>query len=98
MYHGYISISHLLQYIRNYIQYCQVLLKNKLVAKRKTERQKSEIGPLLILDDSFENEDWDSDNGQTNCIIASESLLMCFLYLNSVIVIIFLNVLVLLFI
>ena len=64
MYHGYISISHLLQCIRNCIQYCQVLLKNKLVAKRRTERQEFEIGPLLRLDDSFENEDWDSDNGQ----------------------------------
>ena len=55
IYHGYISLSGL-RCIRKCMQYCQVILMNKLVAMRK-ERQNSESGPLLKPDDSFQYED-----------------------------------------
>ena len=60
MYHGYISISRL-RCIRKCIQYCQIMMKSKLIAKEK-ERQDSESGPLLRPDDSFQYEDWGTDN------------------------------------
>ena len=60
MYHGYISISRL-RCVRKCIQYCQVILKNKLVVKGRTDKLESDIGPLLRVDDSFQYENWDSD-------------------------------------
>ena len=60
MYHGYISISRL-RCIRKCIQYCQIMMKSKLIAK-ENERQDSESGPLLRPDDSFQYEDWETDN------------------------------------
>ena len=60
MYHIYISISRL-RCVRKCIQYCQVILKNKLVVKGRTDKLESEIGPLLRVDDSFQYENWDSD-------------------------------------
>ena len=53
IYHGYISINRLLRCIRKCIQYCQVILNNKLDPMRRTERQESETGPLLRLNDPF---------------------------------------------
>ena len=61
IYHGYISIKRL-RCIRKYIQYCQVILINKLFAMRRTGRQESETCPLLRIDDSFQYEDWGLDN------------------------------------
>ena len=60
IYQGYISISHF-QCIRKQIQYCQIMIKSKLIAKGKA-RQDSENGPLLRPDDSFQYEDWETDN------------------------------------
>ena len=59
MYHGYISISRF-RCVRKCIQYFQVILKNKLVVKGRTDKLESEIGPLLRVDDSFQYENWDS--------------------------------------
>ena len=61
IYHGYISIKRL-RCIRKCIQYCQVILMNKLFAMRRTERQESETCPLLRIDDSFQYKDWGLDN------------------------------------
>ena len=60
MYHGYISISRL-RCIRKCIQYYQNIIKSKLIAKKR-ERQDPESGPLLRPYDSFQYNDWETDN------------------------------------
>ena len=58
MYHMYISMSRL-RCIRKCIQHCQLIIKTKLVRKSK---KASEGSPLLRYEDSFQYEDWNSDN------------------------------------
>ena len=60
MYHGYISISHF-RCIRKQLQHYQNMIKGKLIAKGRN-RKSFESGPLLRPDDSFQYEDWETDN------------------------------------